>query len=93
MQLGDGCEIVPAVDMILKVVRQTSVSGHHTWPEQARCDYPGVAMWFFARDYRAYRERRLAARPSLLKIFQSTDFLTYFRLVSREMRGSRDTTP
>ena len=80
MQLGEECEMVPAVEMILKVVRKTSVSGHHTWPEQARCDYPGVAMWFFARDYRAYRERRLAAKPSLLKIFQSTDFLTYFRV-------------
>ena len=73
MQLGEDCEIVPAVEMILKVVRKTSVSGHHQWPDQARCDYPGVAMWFFARDYRAYRERRLETKPSLLQIFQSTD--------------------
>ena len=48
--LGEECEIVPAMEMILKVVRKTSISGHHQWPDQARCDYPGVAMWFFARD-------------------------------------------
>ena len=35
--LGEECEIVPAVEMILKVVRKTSVSGHHQWPDQARC--------------------------------------------------------
>ena len=80
MQLGEDCEIVPAVEMILKVVRKSSVSGHHQWPDQARCDYPGVAMWFFARDFRAYRERRLATKPSLLQIFQSTDYLTYFKM-------------
>ena len=56
MQLGEDCEIVPAVEMILKVVHKTSVSGHHQWSDQARCDYPGVAMRLFARDYRAYRE-------------------------------------
>ena len=78
--LGEECEIVPAVEMILKVVRKTSVSGHHQWPDQARCDYPGVAMWFFARDYRAYREGRVLDKPSLLQIFQSTDYLTYFKM-------------
>ena len=78
--LGEECEIVPAVEMILKVVRKTSVSGHHQWPDQARCDYPGVAMWFFARDYRAYREGRVPDKPSLLQIFQSTDYLTYFKM-------------
>ena len=78
--LGKECEIVPAVEMILKVVRKTSVSGHHQWPDQARCDYPGVAMWFFARDYRAYREGRVLDKPSLLQIFQSTDYLTYFKM-------------
>ena len=80
MQLGEDCEIVTAVGMILKVVRKTSVSGHRQWPDQARCDYPAVAMWFFARDYRAYRERRLCeTKPSLLQIFQSTDYLIYFK--------------
>ena len=64
--LGEECEIVPAVEMILKVVRKTPVSGHHQWPDQARCDYPGVAMWFFARDYRTYREGRVLDKPSLL---------------------------
>ena len=59
--LGEACEIIPAVEMILKVVRKTSVPGHRQWPGHARCDYPGVAMWFFARDYRAYREGRLDA--------------------------------
>ena len=78
--LGEECEIVAAVEMILKVVRKTSVSGHHQWPDQARCDYPGVAMWFFARDYRAYREGRVSDKPSLLQIFQSTDYLTYFKM-------------
>ena len=78
--LGVECEIVPAVEMILKVVRKTSISGHHQWPEQARCDYPGVAMWFFARDYRAYREGRVDEKPSLLQIFQSTDYLIYFKM-------------
>ena len=78
--LGEECEIVAAVEMILKVVRKTSVSGHHQWPDQARCDYPGVAMWFFARDYRAYREGRVLDKPSLLQIFQSTDYLTYFKM-------------
>ena len=37
-------------------------------------------MWFFARDYRAYRERRLEKKPSLLQIFQSTDDLIYFKM-------------
>ena len=32
---------------------------HVHGPDQARCDYPGVALWFFSRDYRAYREKRL----------------------------------
>ena len=80
MQLGEDCEIVPEVEMIMKVVRKTPVSGHHQWSDQVRCDYPGVAMWFFARDFRAYRERRLTTKPSLLNIFQSTDYLTYFKV-------------
>ena len=37
-------------------------------------------MWFFARDYRAYREGRSDEKPSLLQIFQSTDCLTYFKM-------------
>ena len=37
-------------------------------------------MCFFARDYRAYRERRLETKPSLLAIFQSTDYLIYFKM-------------
>ena len=78
--LGVECEIVPAVEMILTVVRKTSIAGHHQWPEQARCDYPGVAMWFFARDYRAYREGRVLDKPSLLQIFQGADYLTYFKM-------------
>jgi hypothetical protein len=80
MQLGEDCEIVPAVEVILKVVRKTSVSGNHQWPDQARCDYPGVAMWFFACDFRAYCKRRLTTKPSLLNIFQSCDYLTYFKM-------------
>ena len=80
--LGEECEIVPAVEMILQVVRKTSVSGHHMWQDQPRCDYPGVAMWFFARDYRAYREGRVPNKPSLLQIFQSTNYLTYFSFTS-----------
>ena len=79
--LGEECEIVPAMEMVLKVVRKSPVSGHHQWLDQARCDYSGVAMWFFARDYRAYRERRLVeTKPSLLAIFQSTDYLIYFKM-------------
>ena len=80
MQLGEDCEIVPTVEMVLKLVRKTSVSGHHPWPDQARCEYPSVAMWVFARDFRAYRERRLTTKPSLLNIFQSCDYLTYFKM-------------
>ena len=37
-------------------------------------------MWSFARDYRAYRERRLEKKPSLHAIFQSTDYLIYFKM-------------
>ena len=83
-QLGAECEIVPGVEKILQFVRKTSLTGHVPWPEQARCDYPGVALWFFNRDYRAYREKRLdkqgvlATKPSLLAILtESTDFLAY----------------
>ena len=58
-QLGAECEIVPGVERILQFVRKSSLTGHVVWPDQARCDYPGVALWFFNRDYRAYREKRL----------------------------------
>ena len=57
-QLGADCEIVPGVERILQFVRKSSLTGHVVWPDQARCDYPGVALWFFNRDYRAYREKR-----------------------------------
>ena len=57
------------------------------WPDQARCDYAGVALWFFNRDYRAFREKRLdvhdvpTAKPSLLTIItESSDFLAYLRM-------------
>ena len=86
-QLGAECEIVPGVEKILQFVRKSSLTGHVVWPDQARCDYPGVALWFFSRDYRAYREKRLdkagvpAAKPSLLAILTtSTDFLSYMRM-------------
>jgi len=72
------------VEKILQFVRKTALTGHVPWPDQARCDYPGVALWFFNRDYRAYREKRLdkqgvlATKPSLLAILtESTDFLAY----------------
>ena len=86
-QLGAECEIVPGVEKILQFVRKTALTGHVVWPDQSRCDYPGVALWFFNRDYRAYREKRLdkagspAAKPSLLTILdKSTDFLSYLRM-------------
>ena len=86
-QLGAECEIVPGVERILQFVRKSSLTGHVVWPDQARCDYPGVALWFFNRDYRAYREKRLdkagnpTAKPSLLAILdESTDFLSYMRM-------------
>ena len=86
-QLGAECEIVPGVEKILQFVRKSSLTGHVVWPDQARCDYPGVALWFFNRDYRAYREKRLdasgmpTAKPSLLAILtESTDFLSYLRM-------------
>ena len=86
-QLGAECEIVPGVERILQFVRKSSLTGHVVWPDQARCDYPGVALWFFNRDYRAYREKRLdkagnlTEKPSLLAILdESTDFLSYMRM-------------
>ena len=86
-QLGAECEIVPGVEKILQFVRKSSLTGHVVWPDQARCDYPGVALWFFNRDYRAYREKRLdasgvpTAKPSLLTILtESSDFLSYLRM-------------
>ena len=45
--LGADCEIVPGVERILQFVRKSSLTGHVVWPDQARCDYPGVALWFF----------------------------------------------
>ena len=86
-QLGAEGEIVPGVERILQFVRKSSLTGHVAWPDQARCDYPGVALWFFNRDYRAYREKRLdksgapTAKPSLLAIMnESVDFLSYLRM-------------
>ena len=86
-QLGAECEIVPGVEKILQFVRKSSLAGLVVWPDQARCDYPGVALWFFNRDYRAYREKRLdansapTAKPSLLAILtESTGFLSYLRM-------------
>ena len=78
--LGDACEILPGVERIILFVRKTALTGHHIWAPQSRCDYPGVAMWLFARDYRAYRERRSATKPSLLKILKSDDFAGYLRV-------------
>ena len=37
-------------------------------------------MWFFVRDYRAYREDRLDEKPSLLQIFQCADYLAHFKM-------------
>ena len=86
-QLGAECEIVPGVEKILQFVRKSSLTGHVQWPDQARCDYAGVALWFFNRDYRAFREKRLdvhdvpTAKPSLLTIItESSDFLAYLRM-------------
>ena len=87
-QLCAECEIVPGVEKIIQFVRRSSLTGHVGWPDQARCDYAGVALWFFNRDYRVFREKRLGAsdvpapKPSLLSIItESVVFMGYLRMV------------
>ena len=68
-QLGPECEIIPAVQQIVSMVRVKALRAHAPWPDQTRADYPAVALWLFTRDYRAYREGVPGAlKPSLLGI-------------------------
>ena len=79
----------------MQFVRKSSLIGHVEWPDQARCDYAGVALWFFNRDYRAFREKRLdtndvsTAKPSLLAILtESANLLGYLRMALEWGGGS-----
>ena len=77
-QLGPECEVIPGVQQIVPMVRVRSLRAHTPWPKQTKADCPAVALWLFTRDYRAYREGVPgAAKPSLLGILTSTDFITY----------------
>ena len=62
-QLGAECEIVPGVEKILQFVRKSSLTGHVVWPDQERCDYPGVALCFFLTATTA-RTARSALMPA-----------------------------
>ena len=86
-QLGAECEIVPGVEKIIQFVRKSSLTRHVDWPDQARCDYASVTLWFFNRDYRAFHEKRLdandvpAPKPSLLAIItEPANFMGYLRM-------------
>ena len=88
-QLGPECEVVPGVQYIVPMMCVRSKRAHTPWPTQTNADYPAVALWLFTRDYRAYREGALgAAKPSLLGILTSADFLTY-RAASKLMAVRR----
>ena len=77
-RLGKECEVVEATKKIVSMVRVQSLKGHFDWPDQTRADYPAVALFFFTRDYCAWREGRPdSAKPSLLRILTSKDFMLY----------------
>ena len=77
-QLGAECEIGPAVELIVKTVRQIARSAHVPWSDQERADYPAVALYFFTRDYRMWREGWPGyGKPSLLRILECKDFRDY----------------
>ena len=77
-QLGAECEIGPAVELIVKTVRQIARSAHVPWSDQERADFPAVALYFFTRDYRMWREGWPGyEKPSLMRILECKDFRDY----------------
>ena len=77
-QLGKECDIAAGVEQIVKTVRQDARIGDDPWSDQQRADYGAVALFYFTRDYRRWREKWPGAeRPSLLRVITSVDFSKY----------------
>ena len=63
----------------MKAIRQDARKGDDPWSDQQRAheraDYGAVALFYFTRDYRRWREKWPGAeRPSLLRVITSVDF-------------------
>ena len=77
-QLGKECDIAAGVEQIVKTIRQDARKGDDPWSDQQRADYGAVALFYFTRDYRRWREKWPGAeRPSLLRVMTSVEFSKY----------------
>ena len=56
-QLGKECDIAAGVEQIVKSIRQDARKGDDPWSDQQRADYGAVALFYFTRDYRRWREK------------------------------------
>ena len=62
----------------MKTIRQDARKGDGPWSDQQRADYGAVALFYFTRDYRRWREKWPGAvRPSLLRVLTSVEFSKY----------------
>ena len=78
LQLGKECDIAAGVEQIVKTIRQGARKCNDPRSDQQRADYGAVALFYFARDYRRWREKwPNAERPSLLRVLTSVDFFKY----------------
>ena len=77
-QLGKECDVVAGVEKVVKTIRQDSRKGDDPWCDQQRADYGAVALFYFTRDYRRWREKWPGAeRPSLLRVLTGMEFAKY----------------
>ena len=77
-QLGKECDVVAGVEKVVKTIRQDSRKGDDPWCDQQRADYGAVALFYFTRDYRRWREKWPGAeRPSLLRVLTGIEFAKY----------------
>ena len=62
----------------MRTIRKESRKGDDPWSDQQRADYGAVALFYFTRDYRRWREKWPGAeRPSVLRVSTGMEFAKY----------------